>query len=43
MLLTNQKNINYEIYMKYEREPPPPILQVQRYNRFLKKLEKNQV
>jgi hypothetical protein len=30
MLLTNQKNINYEIYMKSGRKPPPPFLQLQR-------------
>ncbi len=44
MLLTNQKkNINYEIYIKSERKPPLSFLQMQRYERFLKKLKKNKV
>ena len=30
MLLTNQKTINYEIYMKLGRKPPLPFLRVQR-------------
>jgi hypothetical protein len=40
MLLTNQKNINYEIYMKSERKPPLSFLQLQRYIRFEKINEK---
>lgn len=30
MLLTNQKTINYEIYIKLGRKPPLPVLRVQR-------------
>jgi hypothetical protein len=29
MLLTNQKTINYEIYINIGRKPPPPVLRVQ--------------
>jgi len=31
MLLTNQKNINYEIYIQSGRKPPLPFLLAQRY------------
>lgn len=29
MLLTNQKTINYEIYIKVGRKPPLPVFRVQ--------------
>lgn len=43
MLLTNQKNINYEIYMKFERKPPLSNFRMQKYNEYPKKWHKNKV
>ena len=43
MLLTNQKNINYETYMKLERKPPLSNFRMQKYNEYAQKCHKKKV